>query len=91
MLCNYIVDICVSILKKKTCFKILDSINKRLLKSTLISTIIKQRQSFETYNKNINSNSDADRYIYKIDYPSKIRINRLDINVKTLSNLKLSD
>lgn len=63
------VSICILIPKKKIGFKILDSINKKLLRSALISTIIKQRQSFNTYNKNINNNGNMDKYVYKINHP----------------------
>lgn len=67
------IGICVLILGGRTYFKILSSVNKELLKSTPISTIIKQEQSFGTYSKNIYSDSNANRYIYKT-YFSKVRI-----------------
>lgn len=70
MLHSYVVSIFISIVRKRIYFKILDGVNEGLLKSAPISTITKwQGQSFGTYNKNINNNGDACRYIYKINHP----------------------
>lgn len=67
MLYNYIIGTYILILREKTYFKILGSVNKGLLRSALIPTITKEKQSFGTYNKNMNNNNNAGRYIYKID------------------------
>lgn len=68
MLYSCIIEIYLSILEKKICFKILSNINKRLLKSASISTITKQGQIFNTYNKNINDDSNVGKHIYKINH-----------------------
>lgn len=62
------VNIYILILRKRTYFKILNSINKELLKSALISIITKQEQNFSIYSKNINGNGNASKYIHKMDY-----------------------
>lgn len=69
MLYSYMVRIYILIYKRRIFFKILNSVNKELLKLTSISTIIKQQEwSFGTYNKNMNCDSDASRHIYKIKH-----------------------
>ena len=52
----------------KIYFKILGSVNEDLLRSAPISIITKQGQSFETYSKNINGDSNVGRHINKIDH-----------------------
>lgn len=63
---NYVVDIGVLIFEKKTYSKNFGSVNDGLLKLAPILTI-KQRQSFGTYNKNINGDRYMHKYIHKID------------------------
>ena len=69
MLRTYMIGIYVSIVEKKTCFKILASIKKKSLRLALISIITKQKPSFGIYNKNKNSNNDISRHVYKMNHP----------------------
>lgn len=54
-------------IEKKALFCNFKLSERSLLRSALI-LIIKKRENFITYNKNINNNNDTSRYIYNIDY-----------------------
>lgn len=90
MLCSCVIGIYILIFEEKTCFKILGSINKGLIRLALISTITKwQKQSSCIYDKNMNGDSDV--YLRQTIDANKVGINSLSINIETPTNLKLID